>query len=222
VRKISRKSRATVCLYWFHPLLLAESQRLLAPGEFRLTSRRLDPDAAPNSQPQPRASLYVVESHRRSAVTEAIVAATVERSSGARILVIAESFREESAFPLLRLGVKGLLRYSELPSQLSRAAGVVAAGGFWVPRGLLSKFLDTTRSTPLSSRAMSGASHLTGREREVLECLLQNLLNKEIAKKLSISERTAKFHVSNLLAKFGVQRRADLILLTYNRRELSI
>jgi len=38
-------------------------------------------------------------------------------------------------------------------------------------------------------------------------------LNKEIAKKLRISERTAKFHVSNLLAKFGVQRRADLILL---------
>jgi DNA-binding CsgD family transcriptional regulator len=42
--------------------------------------------------------------------------------------------------------------------------------------------------------------------------------NKEIALRLNISERTVKFHVSNLLAKFGVRRRADLILLCYQRR----
>jgi len=32
---------------------------------------------------------------------------------------------------------------------------------------------------------------------------------------LNISERTAKFHVSNILAKFGVQRRADLIVMSF-------
>ena len=42
---------------------------------------------------------------------------------------------------------------------------------------------------------------------------MQNLSNKEIGSKLHMSERTAKFHVSNLLAKYAVQRRADLILL---------
>ena len=36
--------------------------------------------------------------------------------------------------------------------------------------------------------------------------------------KLNIAERTVKFHVSNLLNKFGVRRRADLILLTFQRR----
>ena len=41
---------------------------------------------------------------------------------------------------------------------------------------------------------------------------------KEVAERLHISERTVKFHVSNLLAKFGVRRRADLILLCYQRR----
>jgi DNA-binding NarL/FixJ family response regulator len=35
---------------------------------------------------------------------------------------------------------------------------------------------------------------------------------------LNIAERTVKFHVSNLLNKFGVRRRADLILLTFQRR----
>ncbi len=50
-----------------------------------------------------------------------------------------------------------------------------------------------------------------------MDSLLENLSNKEIAAKLNMSERTAKFHVSNLLAKYGVRRRADLILLTYTQ-----
>ena len=54
---------------------------------------------------------------------------------------------------------------------------------------------------------------MSKREQEVLELLMLNLSNKEIGSKLNMSERTAKFHVSNLLAKYGVQRRADLILL---------
>jgi DNA-binding CsgD family transcriptional regulator len=52
----------------------------------------------------------------------------------------------------------------------------------------------------------------------VLNGLLENLANKEVADRLHISERTVKFHVSNLLAKFGVRRRADLILLCFQRR----
>jgi DNA-binding CsgD family transcriptional regulator len=46
----------------------------------------------------------------------------------------------------------------------------------------------------------------------VLDGLLANLSNKEIAARLNISERTVKFHVSNLLAKFGVERRQELIM----------
>ena len=113
----------------------------------------------------------------------------------------------------LRLGVKGLLKYSELPSQLANAARVIGTGGFWVPRTLLSAFLDQISGSPHDRLAAVASGDLTDRERQVLEGLLQNLLNKEIAKKLRISERTAKFHVSNLLAKYGVRRRADLILL---------
>jgi DNA-binding CsgD family transcriptional regulator len=52
-----------------------------------------------------------------------------------------------------------------------------------------------------------------------LNDLLENFSNKEIAKRLRISERTAKFHVSNVLAKYGVRRRADLILLSYTEQK---
>jgi len=66
---------------------------------------------------------------------------------------------------------------------------------------------------------MNPPSELSRREQEVLNLLLDNLANKELAERLHISERTVKFHVSNILAKFGVRRRADLILLCYQRRE---
>ena len=63
------------------------------------------------------------------------------------------------------------------------------------------------------------SADLSRREREVLDALLENLANKEIASRLNISERTVKFHVSNLLSKLGVRRRADLILLCFQHRQ---
>lgn len=88
----------------------------------------------------------------------------------------------------------------------------VAAGGFWVSRALLSRFVDSAIAR--RPRFVSAASHLSRREREVHELLMENFSNKEIASRLNMSERTVKFHVSNLLNKHGARRRADLILLS--------
>lgn len=49
------------------------------------------------------------------------------------------------------------------------------------------------------------------REREVLNGILENLSNKEIASRLNLSVRTVKFHVSSLLVKFGVRDRMGLV-----------
>lgn len=86
-------------------------------------------------------------------------------------------------------------------------------------RSVLSGFVDSILDGAQGRRLKTEtATDLSRREEEVLEALLENLANKEIASKLNISGRTVKFHVSNLLSKFGVRRRADLILLCYQRR----
>ena len=59
-------------------------------------------------------------------------------------------------------------------------------------------------------RAVSGPSSLSGRQREVLRSVMENLANKEIASKLNITVRTVKFHISTLLSKFGVESRSEL------------
>lgn len=54
---------------------------------------------------------------------------------------------------------------------------------------------------------------LTSREKQVLDFIIKGRVNKEIASELHLSVHAVKFHVSNLLGKFGVVNRHELILL---------
>jgi DNA-binding CsgD family transcriptional regulator len=62
-----------------------------------------------------------------------------------------------------------------------------------------------------TGRAIATPVQLSAREREVLGGIMTNMLNKEIAAQLNISERTVKFHVSSLLSKFRVRSRFELM-----------
>jgi DNA-binding NarL/FixJ family response regulator len=205
--------RSTVGLYWCHPLVLPQFQERISEQGYRLFDRRLEANRIPDFEKLsvPKASVYVVEAHPQLPVTEAVVSGIHARQPSARVLVLAESFSDPAAFALLRLGAKGLLTYAEAPRTLPQALQTVAEGGLWVGRALLSRFVDSALCTvPLRVYA-TGFEGLTRRERQVLEAVLDNLSNKEIARRLHMSERTAKFHVSNLLVKHGVRRRADLL-----------
>jgi DNA-binding NarL/FixJ family response regulator len=170
--------------------------------------------------PIPKALLYVVDAHGSAPATAALITNVFERSPGARLLVVGEKFSTAESHSLLRHGAKGLLTYGEAGEQLSRALVQIAHGGFWVPRATLAEFVDSILNNSHARRLkVDTSADLSRREREVLDSLLENLANKEIASRLNISERTVKFHVSNLLNKFGVRRRADLILLCFQQRQ---
>ncbi|MFN2384832.1 MAG: DNA-binding response regulator [Thermoanaerobaculia bacterium] len=219
VQRPSPSRRTEVCFYSFHPLVRMEVQRQLEESGMRV--KFLTIDAADQGEARRGAetasAIFLIDAHPRRSVTEALARDLLARHPRARLLVMAESLEESTTFPLLRIGAKGLLTYDDVSTQLARAVREVASGGYWVPRSLLSSFVKTVLSASPPARLLDSAPELTRREREVLERLLDNLSNKEIARDLKMSERTAKFHVSNLLAKFGVKRRADLILLNFSR-----
>ena len=62
-----------------------------------------------------------------------------------------------------------------------------------------------------AGHSAGNAVKLTRREEEVLGGIIRSLANKEIAASLNLSERTVKFHVSSLLAKFRVRGRMELV-----------
>ena len=217
MRKAPSTRKTKVCLLSSHPMVLAELERLLAPTGFELLARRVESTLATGVErlSLPRAQVFVTDAHAPHQATEVLVAGIQERYPHARQVVVAEEFTEVSAFPLLRLGAKGLLRYTEARERLAEALHAVAAGGFWVSRDLLSRFIDSNLGVMRGRHVKLSPANVTLREREVLDALLENLANKEIANRLHISERTVKFHVSSLLEKFSVRRRADLILLCF-------
>jgi DNA-binding NarL/FixJ family response regulator len=204
--------RKTVCLVSQHPLVLRELGNILSQKNFLLRTQRVEPSPVPEIPVSPRASLFVVDAQISRPAAEALILAILDRSQAARILVVSERVVDRDAFALLRLGVKGFVLYKELEEKLPIALDIVGAGGFWAPRSLLSRFMDEMAKGSRGRRRSGASAALSGRERAVLESLLENLSNKEIADRLHISERTAKFHVSNLLAKFRLRRRQDLIL----------
>lgn len=219
-KRTGAAAKLNVCILSPHPLVLGEFERLLAKSPFKVSAKQLESTLAPdlrNFEP-PRAQVYVVDAHAAKPATGALLANILERYPDARLIVVGDQHTESNSYSLLRLGVKGLLTYVEARDQLMRALPLVANGGFWVPRQLLSGFVDSILTSHGRRLKTDSVTNLSRREQEVLDLLLENLSNKEIASKLNIAERTVKFHVSNLLNKFGVRRRADLILLTFQRR----
>jgi DNA-binding CsgD family transcriptional regulator len=80
-----------------------------------------------------------------------------------------------------------------------------------IPRAsLLDAAAERAQELLAAGRALGAGVKVSRREQEVLDGILQHLANKEIAARLNVSERTVKFHVSSLLAKFGVSDRIAL------------
>lgn len=208
------ESSAKAYLLSPHPFVLEELSRWHPPPGITFEPVRLPRGqvTTAGSLVAEAGSVCVVDACFPLATTKSLISEILAGSPQVRVLAVVEELTGPVAFSLLRLGVKGILTYPEARSQLLPAIGAVARGGIWVPREILSSFLDGLLGSRPPLRTVPNAPGLSRREQDVLEALLQNLSNKEIGLRLNISERTVKFHVSNLLSKFAVQRRADLIL----------
>ncbi len=136
-------------------------------------------------------------------------AASAERVSGAigaapLVCLLAD---EAQARELLALGVRGLLRREADALRLCGAVSAVADGLVALDDALAEGLFEEPRTAP-----RGGVENLTPRELEVLELVAEGLSNKLIAARLDISEHTAKFHVTTIMAKLGVQSRTEAVV----------
>jgi two-component system, NarL family, response regulator DevR len=125
------------------------------------------------------------------------------------ILLTTESWGSGNAgLRALQLGVRGVVHVSrDFIQQLSEAISLVAKGQLFASVEILNEFYD--RSRRLRSRSV--IPHLSFREEQVTDLLIQGLSNRKIGSVLGISERTAKFHVCNVLHKLQVRTRREVV-----------
>ncbi len=220
IRSNAHRAKRRLYLFCRHPIAQDRFLRLLKRSEFHIVvscELRL-PQPNPDMEPSESTmeNLAVIDGSDAKTTLEFVRSLHFEQS-GLHVLVLLPKLEDSVTYPLLRLGVKGLLEYDLAPRELARAVTHVASGAYWVPRDVLTRFVESILPELSGCKSLDSEVDISRREREVLDLLLDNLSNKEIASKLFITERTIKFHVSNLLSKFHVQRRADLIVLWMQR-----
>lgn len=80
----------------------------------------------------------------------------------------------------------------------------------------------TISQARLAGAATSADAVLTGREREVLTLVAEGMTNREIGKRLFISEKTASVHLSNLMTKLNVSSRTEAVTVARRRGLLDV
>ena len=121
----------------------------------------------------------------------------------ARVIVFTVFDTDERIVSAMRAGAMGYLLKGAPREDVFRAVRVVNEGGSLLEPAVASRFLDS----------INDPDALTARQREVLKLIATGLLNKEIADRLYISERTVKFHVSEILAKLGAGNRTEAVAI---------
>jgi DNA-binding NarL/FixJ family response regulator len=122
------------------------------------------------------------------------------------------------------LNIRSVLPLKVTAEQLLAAIQATVAG----LAVALEPFGETEDAYTASNRAdgigVAGrlAEHLTARETVVLRLMALGLGNKEIASRLDISEHTAKFHVSSILAKLGASSRTEAVTIGMTRGLVAI
>jgi DNA-binding CsgD family transcriptional regulator len=73
-----------------------------------------------------------------------------------------------------------------------------------------SRLVDRAKELLEQGREAASPATLSPRQKEILQSVMCNRANKEIASQLNITVRTVKFHISTLLSKFGAENRGEL------------
>ena len=131
-----------------------------------------------------------------------------DRGSAVRALVLTSAADETRSTLALQAGAAGFLYKDVDPDALVRAIRSVHDG-----HTLLAPEAAGLLTAPGGRSAVTGIAALTGREREVLTLLADGRSNREIARLLSVAEKTVKTHVSAVLAKLGVADRTQAAVL---------
>ena len=127
----------------------------------------------------------------------------------ARILVLTNFAGEDMLFPAIKAGAMGYHLKDSSPEALEEAIRQVYRGEPSLHPLIAKKVLEELH-TPMENQETSDA--LTKRELEVLTLIAQGLENREIARKLIVSEATVRTHVSNILGKLHLASRTQAAL----------
>ena len=184
--------------------VLAEMEDGAVAGE----SARLDPNAGLVADVAP--DVVVVDPGADGTVED--LAGLIGAVGRSGIIVLGPVVDEDRLAALLTGRAWGYVSRDASPERLQDAVRAVGTGLLAIDPHLAVNLFgasgDSVRPVPLT-QGQGPIEDLTAREREVLQLVALGLANKAIARQLTISEHTVKFHVAAILAKLGAGSRTE-------------
>jgi DNA-binding NarL/FixJ family response regulator len=168
----------------------------------------------------PDVILMDVRMPKRSGIEACL--AIKEVAPTARIIMLTVSDEEADLYDAVKNGASGYLLKDSSIDEVAQAVRVVADGQSLISPSMAIKLLDEFKQMSRSDRQQVPTPRLTDRELEVLRLVAQGLNNREIAKRLFISENTVKNHVRNILEKLQLHSRMEAVMYAVREKLLDI
>lgn len=137
------------------------------------------------------------------------ISAAAPESKVLILTALRDRARDEEA---LRAGARGLVLKDAAPDVLLSAIRSVAAGALWFDPRVLAAPRAAARADPRAAPV-----ELTPREQQLVSLVAEGLRNEEVGRRLGITEKTVRNHLTAVFHKLGVSGRLELVVWAYER-----
>jgi two-component system nitrate/nitrite response regulator NarL len=141
---------------------------------------------------------------------------TATRST-TKVIFLTATATDSQLITAVACGARGIMLKDTALNDLVDCVRAVAAGGHWLPPDLLDAALRRETGRQLARELIDGV--LTQREREVMRLVAEGLSNKDVGRRLNLSEGTVKIHLHNIYKKLDVPNRTVLTAVAIAHRD---
>lgn len=139
-----------------------------------------------------------------------------EKSAETKVLLLLHTVDEKVIINAISLGVRGYLTDLSKTEQLIQAIRTISKDEIWAQRKIITKALVRLLYSE-EGKPRSLQLNLTEREEQIVNLVIQGYSNKQIANKLSLSEKTVKNRLGGIFKKLGISSRLQLAIYLYDR-----
>ena len=141
-----------------------------------------------------------------------VLRARIQADVPTHVVLLTGELTERQTLEAIRLGIRGVILKDAPTSLLLQCIRTVHGGGQWFERQAVHTALSTMLKREYGAHLVTKAG-LTQREVEIVQAVATGMRNRDIAKKLHVTEGTVKVHLHNIYEKLNVRTRVELVNL---------
>lgn len=193
-----------------HPLILDALENLFhLEADYEVVARCRDGEEALAAIRQYQPDVVILDLRMPRVDGLAVLRELKQEGLTTRVVLLTAAANDSDVLEAVRLGVHGVVLKDMVSEALLHCVRQVNAGEQWIEPRFLHRTLDKVLRRETGERELRAI--LTPRELDIVRMVIHGLRNKEVAKRLYISEGTVKIHLHNIYDKLHVSSRLELL-----------